>query len=1216
MCVYDFFWLLLSLSSVFCFQIGSSAILTYSPGSCSVIPSNFSSTCSDVVDYSYFLPNTTSLSLIENSVNSKLSIKLFYILPQACQEAIKMVVCASAYQQCKPGVNLMDTSTYYNYGTTLYPAQRPCSFLCTAVAANCLGIYKCDSSVVTSSDSAICQSMSGKSITVAATKEKYVNASNGACSGITTELYVPPPFKVSPLLNQLPEPYVVQAFIENKLASSFKAIPSWVSEDCHLALRRMFCGSAFLRPERQDVGAIITTLGGGFTSLLKNSLLAQGYNYTALMAYSFFLPSYPHRSICLDYQAKCKFLISLRTSLNVDCNSTSEGIIRYPIFNQSVGNISIRVSALQTKTIYFMTSPNLMKNKTDKGYTSLPFTAPGKCVSMANYSSSATNICKDLVDYPFFLPLNRNFSEISAIALTKLSATGLTILPRACQAAIKTLVCASAFQQCKPNLDLTNLETYYVYDAYLSSANPYPARKPCTSICDTVAKTCLGLFKCDSTLVTSNDTAKCQSLAVQSSTLSSNIGNSKEPYLKASISSNGACSGIITGDIYIPPASKVSVLLNPLQKPYVIQTIIEKALATKFKAIPAWVSEDCHLAMRKLFCGSFLIKPEMQDLNASMYAIAKSKGIPVRTMTTMLKAQGYNISGLISYQLYLPSYPHYSVCTAYNTKCSDFIKLNSALKVDCDATVSGTTMYKYPKSRQVVGNMSLHISSSISTPVFFYTSPNTMADSTDGGYISKCPGRFVKPDNANNPIIRWVPGGKGSSCALPCRGLLWSENEWDFFDQVLSISSRVGLVLVLLLIVAIRIDCKSINILTMTSSCPDIFVFIFAIVSCVLSISFIAKSNDQGSQCSGGNAAQTVASDGANACTVQAALLWYCLLVGGLAWMSTCIELFIGFVLTQTSKKTQYITTRSLVSLTLILPLITLIYMVHNGQNGYDGNGVICRLSPAAIKNIDIYFFFLPLIVVTAISSLLLLGVLIKIVTVFFSDSRTPVGMSDSSGKTENSEKIVVSEKIKTSEEIVKTSENIRTHENSNVFDAVETADRVLGLYKYLGFVLLELLFFFSIILGRGEVYKSSDAILKAFTTWTACVFTNYDGVSDVSWSNVCGDRMDYNLDVNAQSWVTFCYAGQSVFVAAAALPFVLYSIWHKRKVHDGHSYTEVNLTQDENKVVEVEIVSLADKSNDNGNGCNNDANAHYQEVGMSSNADLDNNNTKQVASI
>jgi hypothetical protein len=73
----------------------------------------------------------------------------------------------------------------------------------------------------------------------------------GACSGIVTELYVPPGQLVSPLIAPMQKPYTIQTIIETSLAKSFASLPKWVSDECHFSIRKYLCSSNMLAPQVQ-----------------------------------------------------------------------------------------------------------------------------------------------------------------------------------------------------------------------------------------------------------------------------------------------------------------------------------------------------------------------------------------------------------------------------------------------------------------------------------------------------------------------------------------------------------------------------------------------------------------------------------------------------------------------------------------------------------------------------------------------------------------------------------------------------------------------------------------------------------------------------------------------------------------------------------------------------------------------------------------------------
>ena len=80
------------------------------------------------------------------------------------------------------------------------------------------------------------------------------------------------------------------------------------------------------------------------------------------------------------------------------------------------------------------------------------------------------------------------------------------------------------------------------------------------------------------------------------------IASTSEPYLQKE---NGACAGLVT-DVFIPPGNFIVPYFPYLTPPYLIQSLIESTLAQSFSQIPVSTSADCHFALRKYFCGSYM----------------------------------------------------------------------------------------------------------------------------------------------------------------------------------------------------------------------------------------------------------------------------------------------------------------------------------------------------------------------------------------------------------------------------------------------------------------------------------------------------------------------------------------------------------------------------------------------------------------------------------
>jgi len=131
-----------------------------------------------------------------------------------------------------------------------------------------------------------------------------------------------------------------------------------MSKDCHTALRKYFCGQYYLAPAAQNIkNVFISNLGSQYAAGFFYNL--KGINSTGFQQHTFYLPSYPHKSICIDYQEKCKsFIVAANSSALVpNCTSIKKGIAQFPERNQTI--VSLIVPGLPG-VIKFSSFPNLM----------------------------------------------------------------------------------------------------------------------------------------------------------------------------------------------------------------------------------------------------------------------------------------------------------------------------------------------------------------------------------------------------------------------------------------------------------------------------------------------------------------------------------------------------------------------------------------------------------------------------------------------------------------------------------------------------------------------------------------------------------------------------------------------------------------------------------------------------------------------------------------
>jgi hypothetical protein len=400
-----------------------------------------------------------------------------------------------------------------------------------------------------------------------------------------------------------------------------------------------------------------------------------------------------------------------------------------------------------------------------------------QCVSFAFSSAleALTSTCGNAVDYPFYLPAGYSLNFLEKTARSLLNNTGLLILPNSCQVALKKQVCSNVYLKCQPGIDLTNTSTYnYKIFSDFSINVPMPFQRPCKSVCVNTNTECLGLLgllgmtnDCDATYDYSqgavgllpyhydstNNSAQCNAM-----TKTFDVGASSEPYV---MGATGACYGIVD-NVYIPPSNKVSVHLAPLLPPYVVQSIIDAALSQNFNALPKFVSEDCHLNMRKYFCRSYLIKPESVNYGDAFTAAG------VAPYYSAFQAAGVNIAKLVTQSVVVPAYPHKDVCLAYEDTCGGFIELakTAALVPNCSAVsyATGIAVKTFPTASQSILVLPLTTSGG-TLYVPFTSSPDTVSSASET-YTATCPDGFVVPDEPDDSRITWIPG---TGCASACR---------------------------------------------------------------------------------------------------------------------------------------------------------------------------------------------------------------------------------------------------------------------------------------------------------------------------------------------------------------------------------------------------------------------------------------------------------------
>jgi hypothetical protein len=723
----------------------------------STVAARLNNTCSSVVNYEYFLPSGYTDVDLNSKAFSKLSDTRLAALSSGCQAAMKAYACSSIYLKCLP-TGTVDKTTYPNYHLAF---QRPCKSLCTPVASKCfnlLAVYglspNCTAVVdytygnLTSSNTVLqfdasnsgssCNSLSSSTVQVASMRESYIFSSTGACSGIIkSDIFIPPGHVASTSLAPMQVPYQVQTVIENQLRTVFSSIPSTIPSACKYAMRKAYCGSYFLKSSMKLFGT-----ASALTAPVKTKLTQLGVSVTSLMNYNLSLPSYPYRSICTSFKTTCAALLQVKPSLSLNCTAvSSSGVQTFPLANQTVVSNTVKVGA-NSLTLKYTTAPNLMGDSTNNNVV---LTTPTySCVdsTVAFGSNPEQYVCSRVVDYPFLLPSTYTSTYLHAQAMKKLNSSALQFLPNQCIVNVMRVACSMIYRKCPSDIDVTNQQTWN-YNIYsdISVPIPVPFQRPCRSVCEDLNDSCLGLvtlftgqtFRCSEDRYDysggiisispqpyqfdqSNDDTVCNNVSASFS-----VSASKETYQYVSNSEDPSICAGVTTELYVPPATNFD--FAPLQSPYTVQAAIENKLANISSALEGvFLTPDCRFAIKRIVCGSAFLLPQPVNIRT----LLTTNSVNLTALKQYLLLDGglseRNVTSLLEYTFYVPSFPNRSICTDFRAACPIIsykaiaTGSSSVLAASCtgdDVTSAG--YLEFPVANQVLGQIPFHWDSDANT---------------------------------------------------------------------------------------------------------------------------------------------------------------------------------------------------------------------------------------------------------------------------------------------------------------------------------------------------------------------------------------------------------------------------------------------------------------------------------------------------------------------
>lgn len=149
-----------------------------------------------------------------------------------------------------------------------------------------------------------------------------------------------------------------------------------------------------------------------------------------------------------------------------------------------------------------------------------------------------------------------------------------------------------------------------------------------------------------------------------------------------------------------------------MARPGVVQQLIETQLAQAFRSLSPLVSDECYVSMKQFMCGSYFLVPVGKTLPGLFTENGQAAIVPLipTILSTYVAAYPYmNVTQWITDVAYVPSYPHFSVCSQYRSDCATVIEygrtLNPLIVADCEKRTNG--LINFPNTTQVIGHVTV-----------------------------------------------------------------------------------------------------------------------------------------------------------------------------------------------------------------------------------------------------------------------------------------------------------------------------------------------------------------------------------------------------------------------------------------------------------------------------------------------------------------------------
>jgi len=525
-----------------------------------------------------------------------------------------------------------------------------------------------------------------------------------------------------------------------------------------------------------------------------------------------------------------------------------------------------------------------------------------------------------------------------------------------------------------------------------------------------------------------------------------------------------------------------------MQPPFAIQSIIENQLNSALRALPKWLNGSCHFALRKYFCGSYLLSPYSNTLNT----ILTNNGVSSAELQYLVSI-GMLSQEFLDLDIVVPSYPHYDICSEYSSACGEFIALSrqAALFPHCNHTaLSGVR--DFPLGNQTIQRLQFSLGGqgivlNIDSP------PNHMVGASDNRYQVSCPEGWVVPDGYDKRTT-WIPG---SGCALSCNLPILTIAEWGEMYTLITVSPWLGLLVLTILIVTWR---------KMKEKRKQYLVILFALYSSIGPISFcLASALPANVAFCATNAVGYDYTDSVNFCTTQAIALLFSALSTSFCWTALAVDLYLKVVLHfRHTDDFKYL----LIGLPFTISAGLSIFATKN-KFGYYGALPFCFALPDG----DLYLLYYPMFAAGAIGIYCMAAVIYTIARSVFVIRQCRATSGFQTDRSTDSARLRVNVQRAVAMGVLKKLQIIRTP--------------LFFLATYL-FVLL------GFQIGRWDSYIHNARRTASVEEFFACVFQVYDGTN--SWKKVCGAHPRNRANIHSSGYALFCGCGQSIVFGSVYL--------------------------------------------------------------------------------